>query len=1294
MFRGKGADFRKIRFKRSTLFLATGWSGGLPPLSETVHAIEQLQQSLYQFSQACRIDDYFGFLLPSCEYLKSYFDLYPEERNWMRQLVTQERCQTPGVLFEPLASVTGGEACVRQLVLAGQIAETMLANRPLFLAGNCGSFCASQWPQLLRKAGIYGWLMIAGQEKGRPQGSITGECLHWLAPNGQAVWVVPALQASGNLDALEKTVLDEQEGGAFAKTPHARLFIRLGNLPAVPIELLGHCGEKTESDPSWVISGAGPYAYFAYLQSQEKAGRLRVPNQFVVGRDAPPHRKASRGELLRAQRQLENRLFEAECWQSFVAILALPFDARPIHYAWRLLLQSQERATLAGERSEIETVDTLDRMRQGLELAESSCERAIDAIASQVATASEPGDQTGLLFHCLPWDAQNIVECLLPVDVDEPNCQLFDRHGEEIVYEIEPIAGADSPQGKLAMLRWVQHGLPPCGYAEIRRYDSAPNLSPRLTQEQNQTWLDNDLVRVEVDAERGGGIKSLMHLETGRELIAPHDQVPACTVAWYGAPLKSEPIGLLDLGNGGVKHFECAEGPVSKRLILWADGPGRCSRVQELRLYHDLPYVDFTLVLVNVLGEKEGRPDDFDDIRYFDIEMLIPLQLPGSVAVLDEPFYARAHSPMPGSWFLPDAHQSAPIAHQSALNRWVDVSWSFVLRFLDGSEEAASLALSEVEVWVHQQDHRQAAENLCAFFVRHGVGARIVMIADDAPKAQAPVVVLLGHPESFAAMGAQLDGVEAAAQYVNSSLQQVGSALALVPFQGAALIPNTTALLFAGKTPHELDQLIHEMATNTIAHRWNCSASSLFVEGLDVVADAGLSIMSQQPTLCGLDPNGILGMQLLGSVEHAYAQTDWNHHFFEQKTHTFRFRLFPHEGDWRHAEIPRRAMEFHHPPRVQWVEPHDGALPRSQSFLSVEPSNILVSSIKPPWSGGEGNLSRKAAMALRLYEAHGEESNVWIDSKTQVRQARLVDLHEKPAAGKRDLYREEQFIRGVVHANDIVTLALDLKPAWKADPHRLPDAPSAIGNLSSQPWMTHQGFLPESVCPVTIAFRPLTPLRDWDAQGRIQPVELVVVNHHPADRYEGTAALETAAGLRVLPQRVRYHVEPGDYQVIPIYLMSDGARWLGYLRGQTDVAGQTIETLLPLGGCPDFEIRMTLNLDGFHIHLRHAYGFTLRGLVRLVTPMETWPHALGGADSLSAIPWAIQPFEAASQDEVTVTFPIYEWQNRFHTSTDHHWVIIKLICHHTIRYYHIRFDGGVSEGLGQVVMPRLMQEAK
>jgi alpha-mannosidase len=78
---------------------------------------------------------------------------------------------------------------------------------------------------------------------------------------------------------------------------------------------------------------------------------------------------------------------------------------------------------------------------------------------------------------------------------------------------------------------------------------------------------------------------------------------------------------------------------------------------------------------------------------------------------------------------------------------------------------------------------------------------------------------------------------------------------------------------------------------------------------------------------------------------------------------TLHYALVPHLGDWPQAEIFREGLEFNHPLIARVLATHSGDLPRRWGYLSVEPSNIVVSAVKP---------TRDGDVLLRVYEAAGK----------------------------------------------------------------------------------------------------------------------------------------------------------------------------------------------------------------------------------------------------------------------------------------------------------------------------------
>ena len=81
----------------------------------------------------------------------------------------------------------------------------------------------------------------------------------------------------------------------------------------------------------------------------------------------------------------------------------------------------------------------------------------------------------------------------------------------------------------------------------------------------------------------------------------------------------------------------------------------------------------------------------------------------------------------------------------------------------------------------------------------------------------------------------------------------------------------------------------------------------------------------------------------------------------DQGIQHFNYALLPHTGTWKDAGTVRAAAEFNQPPVILIGTAHpDGALPKEESYISVEPANIIISVVK--------KAEDSDAMVLRAYE--------------------------------------------------------------------------------------------------------------------------------------------------------------------------------------------------------------------------------------------------------------------------------------------------------------------------------------
>jgi len=143
--------------------------------------------------------------------------------------------------------------------------------------------------------------------------------------------------------------------------------------------------------------------------------------------------------------------------------------------------------------------------------------------------------------------------------------------------------------------------------------------------------------------------------------------------------------------------------------------------------------------------------------------------------------------------------------------------------------------------------------------------------------------------------------------------------------------------------------------------KWEVSAQK-WVDYPSGDGKAGFSLLNNSKY--GYDTkDNVLRMSLLRSPKEPDDEADMKHH-------TIEYSLYPHAGDWRVAQTPRRGYEFNAAALTIAKPNTNGSLPFTKSFFSSEPSNVILSSVK---LAEDSN-----ALILRVFEATGKDTTARI----------------------------------------------------------------------------------------------------------------------------------------------------------------------------------------------------------------------------------------------------------------------------------------------------------------------------
>ncbi len=144
-------------------------------------------------------------------------------------------------------------------------------------------------------------------------------------------------------------------------------------------------------------------------------------------------------------------------------------------------------------------------------------------------------------------------------------------------------------------------------------------------------------------------------------------------------------------------------------------------------------------------------------------------------------------------------------------------------------------------------------------------------------------------------------------------------------------------------------------------------------------ANGGVSLLNDSKY--GHDAkDNVLRISLLRSPKWPDPNADMGHH-------EFIYSIYPHAGTWREAGTVRRGYELNTPLMAIAAQTHAGALPPVQSFVSIEPGNVIVTAMK--------KAEDDDGLIIRFYEFAGKETQVSLRLPPGATRAMETNLMEK-----------------------------------------------------------------------------------------------------------------------------------------------------------------------------------------------------------------------------------------------------------------------------------------------------------
>jgi alpha-mannosidase len=1216
---------------------------------------------------AARRDERYKFVLAEIDYLKPYWDTYPEDRADLRRFLHEGRVEIVGGNYnEGNTNLTHPESTIRNAVHGIGYQRDVVGGDPrsawmLDVFGHDPSY-----PGLMADAGLTSSAWARGPfHMWGPRGHVGDNRrmqfpseFEWISPNGRGLltsympnhysagWV---LEQAGGLD--EAVQLAYGQFGELKPVAATRnVLLPVGADHVVPSRWCTEIHREWAERYVWPRFVVGlPREFFdAVREELGTTGRRPSPqtrdmNPVYTGKDV------SYIDTKQAQRAAEVAVLDAERLATLAALGGAPYPDEELDKAWRQLVYGAHHDAITGSESDQVYVDLLGGWREAYELGARARGRALGELASRADT-SGPGRPI-VVANTLSWQRDGITQVTLAFEAAAadgwPGVRIADEAGEPVPALGEGVRRDASGRLSEITLTFLARDVPALGY---RVYHAVPDddvpggWAPAESGE--AASARNEAFEVTADPARGGVLTSVRDLRTGRELLRPgglggelvlqpeHPTHPR----WGEGPWHLLPAGPgvgTGSASGAVRVEECA---IGRRIVT--ETPLSELRFEgEILLWDGVDRVDFRTRAHGSIGSDHLLRVRFD------------LDVPGGRPVSEVGFAAIGRP-----FGFPDSDTAQDLwTLDNPAHTWTALGATARIALIgdDGARQEHAIGVAEVVA----PDRPRADEPRMVVAALASQGVTATSTRPEGPRygsldvdSNLPDVrIVLGRPETNGFAGEVLasagpDYLEALTEHgrvfvpADRPLSEVWRPGA--DLRGARDLP----VLIVADDPLALtadlaDSVIEVPRPGTLSSTHDPFAGhsvALLNTGTPgTVAKAGEALYLNLMRSCSTWPSRVWIDGPLRTAPDG-SSLSWQHW-----SHTFRYSLVAGDGDWRRAGFVRAGQEYNHDLPAQVTSAHEGELPSRVSLVSVEPENVVVSALKPSGNplaaGRDGTPDPLDGLTVRLHESAGRSATARIELLTGIAEASLTNVIEEPSPSRID--------PGGIAMGPLDVVTVRVRPA-----ERLPGA-EGTGSKADEPhpffsryWLHNLGPAPIGNKPVAVHVSP----QRLEGTGGIRAT--VAASGRPA---AGRLQLIVPDGLSLAPPPVdlEYDLADGEYASWDVNVDASGAAAGTHFlsarihddRGRIweDVAAITVGG----GSEPSGPLEITAGPEGLRlapgesgeltVRLANRNASPVRGEAMVVSPYGTWGQ---GADVLIS-PWT-RPFEIAPGETGEIAFPV------------------------------------------------------
>jgi alpha-mannosidase len=1092
--------------------------------------------------EMARREPEYKFVLAEVDYLKPYWDTYPEDRADLRRLIAEGRVEIMGGTYnEPNTNLTGPETTIRNLVhgmgfqrdvLGGDPATAwqldVFGHDPQFpgMAADAGLTSSSwargphhQWGPMHSDGGVAGMQFCSEFEWIAPSGR--GLLTHYMPAHYGAGWGMD--DAASLAEAEQSTYRMFEELKKVALTRNVLLPVGTDYTP--PNKWVTEIHRDWGSRYTWPrFACALPSEFFAAVRAELDTHALvpspqtRDMNPIYTGKDV------SFIDTKQANRAAENAVLDAEKFAVFAGLLAgADYPQAALAKAWVQLAYGAHHDGITGSESDQVYLDLLTGWRDAWELGRTARDNSLALLSSAV-------DGDVVVWNPLAHNRTDVVTVRLK-DPLGAGVRVLDDDGAEL-----PLVEHDGRS-----VSWLARDVPSLGW---RAYRLVAGDTSTAWKPLDGKQIANEHYRLVVDPAHGGGVSSLMH--DGRQLIAEgrvgnelavYEEYPAHPTGGEGPwhLLPKGPVVSSSESSAEVRAYHC---PLGQRLVV----TGRIGKLlrytQTLTLWHGVDRVDCSTTI-----------NDFTDSDQL-LRLRWPCPVPGAMPV------SEVGDAVVGRGFalLHNGSQSVDTADypwtlDNPAYGWFGLSSAARVRVGDG---VRAVSVAEV-VAPTEPMGGLLARDLVVALVRAGVTA--TCSSADKPRyghlgvdSNLPDTrIALGGPGQNAFTKAVLAAADPSYTVeVERQLADTGRARVWVPAAAplaAGWIPGADVrdsralpvLVIASRDDADLGPAIASVADDLVDAEIVVSQHA--PSGLQRFEPFTVALLNRGVPSFAVETDGTLHTALMRSCtgwpsgvwtdEPRRTAPDGSNFQLQHWTHAFDYALVCGSGDWRHAEIPARSADFSHPLLAVTAPGRVEGLPATGSLLQVDPAGaVQLGALKAagnPLTHGSAHRVDPRRVAIRLVETRGGDTDVVVRSPLgTVSDLHPADLLERPRLRSRGRSLTE------LHGYQICTALarVDLPRLLDGADTALAPETENCQPLYSRYWLHNRGPAPLGGLP---AVAHLHPHRLSAAAGADISLRLTAASDSCDAPLTGTVRLVCPPGWSVNPSESPFTLPPGEH---------------------------------------------------------------------------------------------------------------------------------------------------------------------